>query len=1055
MFRHAASVLLLFSWLLVSEGVSAEDRQYNRDVRPILLDACFSCHGPDSASRKADLRLDQFEAAVAAKAIVPGDPQSSEIMRRIQSTDPDVVMPPPAFRKTLTDAQKQTLADWISSGAKYQQHWSFLPPEPREPPAIPAELAARFPEWTSSPIDAFVLDRLQAHGLTPAPAADRRTLARRAALDLTGLPPAADLLQKFLQDESPGAWERYVDSLLALPEWGEHRARYWLDYARYADTHGLHFDNFREMWSYRDWVISAFNRNLPWDQFTMENLAGDLLPAATLDQQIASGFNRCNMTTNEGGIIDEEYAVLYTRDRTETMSAVWLGLTTGCATCHSHKFDPLSQREFYELAAFFNNTTQAVRDGNIRDTPPIISVPRPEDRQRAGELPALISGARQQVDMRREAARAEFAGWLSTATPAALGGELKADARQLQLDIAGSAERQLRAIFRGAEQSLSLTEAATLEGSGSDRSLRVQGVAAELSEAGDFPGGQQFSCLAWVQVPASDGYGAVCARMEPFPRHRGWDFWVQQRRVGMHLVSAWPEKGLKVVSRDQFRANEWVHLAVTYDGSQKASGVQLYINGKPQEKNIENDSLEGADIRAAVSFRIGQRSDGSPFTGSIRSLELHERVLLPAEIAGEASRAKYLALLAKAAGERTEAETQDLYDYWLRTVDPGYMRVSGDLAAFEREQAEVKARGTIAYVSQEKSEPAMAFVLERGEYDRRGEQVGPATPAMLPPFPADAPRNRLGLAKWLLLPQHPLTARVTVNRFWQEVFGTGLVQTTGDLGVSGELPVNQELLDWLAVDFRTHGWDVKRLLRMMVLSAAYRQSAEVTAVKLEKDPANRLLSRGPRFRMDAEMVRDYALAASGLLVRRQGGPSVKPYQPEGVWEAIAMNVSNTRSYQRDSGDSLYRRSMYTFVKRMAPPAALDIFNAPNREFCVVRRERTNTPLQALVTLNDEQFVEAARRLAERAVEEPGQSDEQRLQRMGEAVLCRPLRTEELPVLLESLQQLRSYYVSHTEDAKLLSRVGEYRWSEQLSVEQLAAWTMLCSELLNLDEVVNK
>ena len=1055
MIRHSAYLLLLLPLLLVSEGVVAADPQYNRDVRPILLDACFSCHGPDSASRKADLRLDQFEAAVAAKAIVPGDPQSSEIIRRIQSTDPDLVMPPPAFRKTLTDAQKQTLSDWISGGAKYQQHWSFLPPEPREPPPLSSEVASRYPEWTSSPIDAFVLDRLLATGLTPAPVADRRTLARRAALDLTGLPPSAELLQTFLQDESPGAWERYVDSLLALPEWGEHRARYWLDYARYADTHGLHFDNFREMWSYRDWVISAFNRNLPWDQFTIENLAGDLLPGATLDQQIASGFNRCNMTTNEGGIIDEEYAVLYTRDRTETMSSVWLGLTTGCATCHSHKFDPLSQQEFYQLAAFFNNTTQAVRDGNIRDTPPIISVPLPEDRERAGELPALITAARQQVDMRRKAARAEFDGWLATATPATLGGELSADSRQLRLDIQGSAERQLRAIFRGGEQTLSLTESATLEGDGSDRSLRVQGVAAELPEAGDFAGDQQFSCMAWVQVPASDGYGAVCARMEPFPRHRGWDFWVQQRRVGMHVVSAWPDQGLKVVSRDQFRANEWVHLAVTYDGSHKASGVQLYINGKPQEKNIENDSLNGAEIRAAVAFRIGQRSDASPFTGSIRGLELHERVLLPAEIAGAASRTKYLALLSKAASERTEAETNDLFDFWLRTVDGDFRRVAGELAALEKEQADVRARGTIAYVSQEKSEPAMAFVLERGEYDRRGEQVSAATPAILPPFPADAPRNRLGLAKWLLLPQHPLTARVTVNRFWQEVFGTGLVQTTGDLGVSGELPVNQELLDWLAVDFRTHGWDVKRLLRMMVLSAAYRQSAEVTPLKLEKDPANRLLSRGPRFRMDAEMIRDYALAASGLLVRRQGGPSVKPYQPEGVWEAIAMNVSNTRSYQRDSGDSLYRRSMYTFVKRMAPPASLDIFNAPNREFCVVRRERTNTPLQALVTLNDEQFVEAARRLAERAVEAPGQSDEQRLQRMGEAVLCRPLNAEELSVLLESLQQLRSYYVSHTEDAKLLSRVGEYRWNEQLSVEQLAAWTMLCNQLLNLDEVVNK
>ena len=1046
-------VLLLRCWIL--SPTAAADPQYNRDVRPILLEACFSCHGPDSASRKADLRLDQFDAAVAAGAIVPGDPQSSEIIRRIQSTDPDIVMPPPEFKKPLTDGQKQVLADWIGAGGKYQQHWSFLPPEPRDPPQIPAAAAVRYPEWTANPIDAFVLQRLLAAGLSPASAADRHTLARRAALDLTGLPPSPVLLQQFLADQTPGAYERYVDSLLALPEWGEHRARYWLDYARYADTHGLHFDNFREMWSYRDWVISAFNRNLPWDQFTIENLAGDLLPEATLDQQVASGFNRCNMTTNEGGIIDEEYAVLYTRDRTETMSAVWLGLTTGCATCHSHKFDPLSQKEFYQLAAFFNNTTQAVRDGNIRDTPPIISVPLPEDRQRAAELPALIAGARRQTEQRREAARADFSGWLSTAAPESLKGRLTADDLHLQLDLAGSAERELRARFRGADQTLALQESAVLEGAGSERSLNIQGVAAELPSAGDFDSAQKFSCMAWVKVPASDGYGAICARMEPFPGHRGWDFWVQQRRVGMHMVSAWPDKGLKLVSREQFPANEWVHVAVTYDGSRKAAGIQLYINGKAQEKNIENDSLDASEIRASVPFRIGQRSDASPFTGAIRSLTIYERVLQPAEIAGESSRAKYAAILAMPADQRTEAQSNDLFDFWLRTEDGVFVQAAAQLAALEREQSEVQSRGTIAYVSREKAEPAMAFVLQRGEYDKRGEQVGPETPAILPPFPAGAPRNRLGLAQWLLLPQHPLTARVTVNRFWQEVFGAGLVQTTGDLGVSGELPVNQELLDWLAVDFRTHGWDVKRLVRMLVLSAAYRQSAEVTAEKLERDPANRLLSRGPRFRMDAEMIRDYALATSGLLVRRLGGASVKPYQPEGVWEAIAMNVSNTRSYQRETGDNLYRRSMYTFVKRMAPPASLDIFNAPNREFCVVRRERTNTPLQALVTLNDEQFVEAARRLAETAVQVPGESDEQRLARVGEAVLCRPLRAEEQQLLLESLQQLRSYYLSHAEDAKLLSRVGDYRWDEGLSVEQLAAWTMLCNELLNLDEVVNK
>ncbi len=1072
MTRHSASLLLPATLLLCGllSGSTAQnccaagpgpqqpphkDLQYNRDVRPILLDACFSCHGPDSASRKADLRLDQFDAAVAAGAIVPGDPQASEIIKRIQSADPAVVMPPPAFRKTVSPDQQQILADWISAGAKYQQHWSYLPPEASTPPQIPADIAARYPEWTSNPVDAFVLERLLATGLSPAPEADRRTLARRAALDITGLPPAPELLQKFLQDDAAGAYERYVDSLLALPEWGEHRARYWLDYARYADTHGLHFDNYREMWAYRDWVISAFNRNLPWDQFTTENLAGDLLPQATLDQKIASGFNRCNMTTNEGGIIDEEYAVLYTRDRTETMSAVWLGMTTGCATCHSHKFDPFSQKEFYQLAAFFNNTTQAVRDGNIRDTPPIINVPRAEDRPRDAELPALLSAARQQVDARRNSARPDFTAWLATATTASLGGEISTDKLHLQLNLPGSTERQLQVNFRGTPQSLQLTESANLEGTGAERTLNVQGTAAELADAGNFQNSQPFSCMAWVKVPANDGYGAICARMEPFPRHRGWDFWIQQRRVGLHMVSDWPGKGLKLVSRDQFPANEWVHVAVTCDGSHKASGMQLYINGKPQGKNVENDSLDDSSIEAAVPFRIGQRSDASPFTGALRGLTIYERILQPAEVAAVASRTRYLALLAKPATERSEAETGELFDFWLRTLDPSYLQAASGLAALEKEQADLRARGTIAYVTQEKGETAMAFVLQRGEYDKRGEQVGPETPAILPPFPADAPRNRLGLARWLLLPQHPLTARVTVNRFWQEVFGTGLVQTSGDLGVSGELPVNQPLLDWLAVDFRSGGWDVKRLIRLLVLSAAYRQSAEVTPLKLEKDPANRLLSRGPRFRMDAEMIRDYALAASGLLVRQQGGPSVKPYQPEGVWEAIAMDVSNTRSYQRDAGASLYRRSMYTFVKRMAPPASLDIFNAPNREFCVIRRERTNTPLQALVTLNDEQFVEAARRLAEQALLGPHETDQQRLQQTAERVLCRPLSDPELEVLLQSLQQLTSYYQSHPDDARLVSLVGEYRWDEKLPVDLLAAWTLLCNELLNLDEVVNK
>ena len=520
------------------------------------------------------------------------------------------------------------------------------------------------------------------------------------------------------------------------PQWGEHRARYWLDAARYADTNGYHFDNFREAWAFRDWVIGAFNRNLPFDRFTIEQLAGDLLPGSTLDQQVASGFNRCNATTNEGGSIPEEYKVFYTRDRTETVAQVWLGLTANCAVCHDHKFDPMTQREFYELSAFFNNTTQPIMDGNIKDTPPTVFVPAAADREHWRELSSERSVLQGQLDAFRQSARSDLTQWL--------------DAR-----------------VKAKEKSSSKT---------------------------------------------------------PLP----------PRRDLVRLIKHWL-------------------------------------------------------VRDAPANAVRVR-----------------------------------------------------------------------LANLQQEEAPLKKRGTMAHVMHESTEPAMAFLLYRGEYDKRRESVKPDTPNMLPPMPADLPRNRLGLAQWLVRPENPLTARVTVNRFWQEVFGTGLVRTTGDLGISGELPSHPELLDWLAIEFRESGWDVKHLFRLMVQSATYRQAATVTPEKREKDPQNRLLSRGPRFRMDGEMIRDAALFASGLLSGELGGPSVKPYQPEGVWEAVAMPESNTHFYRPDHGERLYRRSLYTFWKRAAPPASFEIFNAPSREVCTVRRERTNTPLQALVTLNDPQFVEAAR-----------------------------------------------------------------------------------------------
>ncbi|MEZ6043283.1 MAG: DUF1553 domain-containing protein [Planctomycetaceae bacterium] len=1047
----AAFSCLLFLPKLEASG----DRliEYNRDIRPILSDACFSCHGPDSASRKGDLRLDQSDAARDSGAIIPGNPDDSEMIRRILSDDHDEMMPPPEMKKELSAEHKQVLVDWIRSGAEYQKHWSLIPPQRPEVPTVTG--ADELMDWPKNAIDHFILKKLVENGLTPNDEADRYTLARRVSLDLTGLPPRPEVIQAFVEDRSEGAYENLVDQLLASPKWGEHRGRYWLDYARYADTHGIHFDNFREMWSYRDWVIRAFNQNMPFDQFTMENLAGDLLPDATLDQKIASGFNRCNMTTNEGGIIDEEYAVLYTRDRTETVAQVWMAMTMNCCVCHSHKFDPISQAEFYQMSAFFNNSTQKVRDGNVKDTPPVIVVPRNEDRARFEELPALIASAGSQVKERRRLARPEFDAWQMEASAASLGPQISAEQLVMQALLNEGDGRQVEMKVDELAQTVDLNDSATWKDAPGGKALSVQGVACELPHFGDFESTEPFSASVWLNIPASDGSGPVCARMDSSNAYRGWDVWVQQRRIGMHIIHSWPDKGLKVVSKEQLPANEWVHVAISYDGSRKASGLKIYINGKSQAANIENDKLDDSTIRTEVPFRIGQRSGNEAFTGDVQDLRIYRRVLSPDEADAIAQRSRYEATLAKPTDQRSVDELDQLYSFWLNRFDQPFRQLTSEHAALKKEEADIRARGTIAHVMNERDEPATAYVLHRGEYDQRREQVFPATPTAILGYPEDAAKNRLGFAKWLMRPDHPLTARVTVNRYWQEIFGTGIVRTAGDFGVSGELPSHPELLDWLSIEFRDSGWDIKKLVKLIVLSATYRQSAVVSAQKLDNDPSNRLLSRGPRFRMDAEMIRDYALAASGLLVDRIGGPSVKPYQPAGVWEAIAMNVSNTRSYQRDSGESLYRRSMYTFVKRMAPPASMDIFNAPSREFCVVRRERTNTPLQALATLNDEQMIEAARHLAQQLIVTAENDVEKRWDQLAMRVLCREFHTREKAVLRGSLKQLSNWYQEHSEEAAALVKVGESVADPSLDVIELATWTMICNEVMNLDEVVTK
>jgi hypothetical protein len=1070
-----------------------EPVSFSQKILPILVENCFACHGPDAEERQAGLRFDIQEEALDSGTIIQGSPDDSEFMRRVLSSDPDEMMPPPQAHKELSEEQKELLRRWILEGAEYEVHWAFVPPTRPTPPPVEDE------SWVRNPIDRFILSRLEAAGLQPAPEADRRTLARRLSLDLTGLPPRPEDVEAFVADSDPNYYEKYVDKLLKSQQWGEHRGRYWLDLARYGDTHGIHFDNFREMWAYRDWVIEAFNRNLPFDQFTIEQLAGDLLPEPNLDQKIATGFNRCNITTNEGGVIAEEYLVLYTRDRTETTAQVWLGLTAGCAVCHDHKYDPLSQREFYEMGAFFNNTTQGAMDGNIKDTPPTVVVPQKDDRERWEVVSSELAATRQSIEQRKEDGKGDFQQWLEQADPSEslplsldeglkfhlpldeqegekVRAELRLDGDNASAENAASesskngdgdstvdAEQATEEEATGEEvselASLEIELEAPVERAEGHVASKAWKHAAEASltipEAGDFERDQTFSVAAWVRLPASDATGSILARMADQQGYRGWDLWLEGGRFGTHLINVWQDDALKVVTRDPLPGDQWNHVLMTYDGSSKAAGVKLYVNGQLQNNNVAADTLNSS-IRTDVPLKIGQRDSGSKVVDLlIQDVRFYDRILedADAKLLARGTRAAWLA--SKPADERSEAEQTELYDWWLPAKDDHYRQLMEQRTALEQEQEAIRNRGTVAHVMNEAETEPTAFVLFRGEYDQRRDQVQASTPAVLPEMPEDLPRNRLGFAQWLLLPENPLTARVTVNRFWQELFGTGIVRSSGDFGLTGELPSHPELLDWLAVNFREEGWDVKRLFRLLVTSSTYRQAAETTPEKLEKDLENRLLSRGPRFRLDAEMIRDYALAASGLLSKRIGGPSVRPYQPEGVWEAVAMIGSNTRNYQRDDGENLYRRSMYTFWKRSAPPASMDIFDAPSREFCTVQRERTNTPLQALATLNDPQLIESARKLAERTLRESGEDWESRIEFLATRVLARPLTDEESTLAESSLRDLLGYYADHPEDAGQLLSVGESPVDSNLAAEEVAAWTMLTNQFLNLDEALNK
>ncbi|MEW6304253.1 MAG: PSD1 and planctomycete cytochrome C domain-containing protein [Verrucomicrobiota bacterium] len=1067
--------------------------EFDRDIRPILRENCFACHGPDSSSRKAGLRLDTkeglFGAAQQGSAlIVKGRSKDSLLYQRLTARNPDDLMPPPKSHKALEPREIALIGDWISQGAPWQKHWAF------ETPKRPPLPRVKNPLWLRNPIDAFVLASLESHGLKPAPEADQRGLIRRLTLDLTGLPPTPEEVAAFVGDTSPSTYERAVDRLLSSLRYGEHRARYWLDAARYGDTHGLHHDNYREIWPFRDWVINAFNRNQPFDQFTIEQVAGDLLPNPTPQQLTATGFHRCCVSTHEGGTIEAENLANYARDRVETTASVWLGLTMNCAACHDHKFDPISMRDFYSLSAYFRNTTQNHMDGNVKDPEPALRLALDgADAERWGRLSreldvakaALAEKTKQLKALAATATTADLERRLGLNSPIATYAhqETKFSATASAPNPAPApippppAPRGTPTLHRASVQrvnpvTLTQTRSFPLPSqagsvpvvparpatNSSPVSAPARNASVDLGNLADFEKSDAFS----VNFLASNAggyrrFGPAVGRMEQADNerpHRGWRVSVVGGDVFVHLVHQWPNNAIEVATTSQpLKVNLWRLVTVTYDGSGRAEGVRIRIDGKSTGWRANKNSLN-ASIRVSAPLQVLHR-EGFGDTGGVRHLQVFARELQAVEVRLLPGLPALAAIAEKPAAARTPRDQAQLFDFYSR-ADGEFQKFANSVTSLQNELGGLRQSSPTTLVQKERTDAQpMAHILKRGEYDQPGEQVGPGVPGALHPLPLDAPDNRLGLARWLVAPDNPLTARVIVNRFWQEIFGSGIVRTAGDFGVVGEPPSHPALLDWLAVEFQESGWDVKHIFRLMVTSAAYRQTAAVPQEDWAKDPDNRLLARGPRFRMDAEMIRDHALAASGLLGANIGGPSVKPYQPDGIWETVAIIQSNTRRYTRDTGDKLYRRSLYTFWKRTAPPASMEVFNAPTREICTVRRERTNTPMQALASLNDVQFIEAARHLAQGALLRGGGSFDGRLAWMSERLLARTFSPAETTVANKTLRGMQDYYRIHPSDAQALLQVGESRFDASLDRTELAAWTMLANTLMNLDEVLNK
>ena len=1034
---------------------------YNLHVKPILSDKCFSCHGPDKARQKGGLRLDIQTNAYARLpenpgkvAINPGSLNGSELFHRIISEDPNYKMPSNKTNLTLSPKDKAILIKWIEQGAKYKPHWAFVKPEMAEVPEVKQK------ERIHNPIDNFVVHILDNEKIEPSKEASKELLLRRVSLDLTGLPPTISEIEAFQNDNSPGAYEKQVDRLINSPQYGEKMAVDWLDVARFADSYGYTVDRLRDVSPYRDWVISAFNRNLSYDQFIKWQLAGDLMPNPTREMLIATAFNRLHQQNMEGGIIEEEFQNEYVIDRVNTTGTAIMGLPIGCAKCHDHKFDPISQKNYYEMYSFFNRVKEAGQISWDDATPsPAILLPSKAEERMIERMKSEIATQEEKVIQTAKKSDSGFRSWLHQKKYSQLEKEkipqsgLQAHFNFDNGTLANSVNpHQKGAMKRGMGGSAGDKE--VFENRGNGKALALKGDEwLDISPAGVFRKSDPFSISLSLFVPKEFREGVIFHKCiaERLYNYRGYHLYLKDDRLTINLSHAAPSNAISKITMQPVPREQWIQITVTYDGSSKANGLKLFQDGKELELETTMDQIT-KDIllnsKEQPGLQIGAWDRGLGFKGGkVDDILVYNRALTDFEIRIIAGQTSWASLTGKLPDQFTADEISVLNNYYRSAVDPSILADQKMLRQKRTVLADSIANIPELSVMQDMPKPRKTYILKRGNYDAFGEEVFPNTPESILPFPKELPRNRYGLALWLTDPNHPLTARVAVNRLWQNFFGTGLVKTAEDFGNQGEMPSHPELLDWLAVTFRESGWDTKKLCKLIVMSATYRQDSKTTQAILAADPENRWLSHGPVVRMSAEMIRDNALMASGLLNQKVGGKSVKPYQPDGLWE-----INNT-TYKADVGSDVYRRSLYVLIKRSVPNPTLATFDATSRSYCVVRRQKTNTPLQALVTLNDPTFVEASKVMGEQ-ISRANDSEKGIIEIYRKLTGVFPAKPE--LELLMSLQKTEiGKFKQDLNKTKGWLAAGQYEVDKTLDQAQVAANAVVASVILNSDATLTK